>query len=195
MLFRDWSDAQAYALTVHLGARQWAWLNAADCPGGDCGVDQDSILIECALGARWGFYKFPPDPADDDPVGGQRLIWREVDQAVPVVGRFDREWLGTDPARVALGFDLALPLREQLKDAKRQWQILRRQRMRAGQLDSLAEPACRERLATMLRLLDADAAGADETAMTSIDVDWRDRLQLARALCAGGYRRLARLSD
>ena len=31
--------------------------------------------------------------------------------------------------------------------------------------------------------------------MTSIDVDWRDRLQLARALCAGGYRRLARLSD
>ena len=51
-----------------------AWLHAADCPEGDCRVDQDRVLIECAMGARWGFYKFPPDPADDDPVGGQRLI-------------------------------------------------------------------------------------------------------------------------
>ena len=44
-----------------------AWVAAAECEESDCRVDQDKVLIECALGARWGFHKFPPDPAVDTP--------------------------------------------------------------------------------------------------------------------------------
>jgi len=50
-----------------------AWVPAAECSESDCRVDGEKVLIECAMGARWGFYKFPPDPADDDPVGGGKL--------------------------------------------------------------------------------------------------------------------------
>ncbi len=171
-----------------------AWVHATDCPQGDCRVDQDKVLIECALGARWGFYKFPPDPGDDDPVGNQCLMWREADEPVPLIGANDTGWLGGEPARVALGFDLALPLREQLDQAKRQLQMVQRQRRRAGQLDTLADAAFRERLTAMLRLLDADAAGADDSAMAAIDEDWRQHLAQARSLCDGGYRRLARMA-
>ena len=169
-------------------------MHAADCPEGDCRVDQDRVLIECALGARWGFYKFPPDPADDDPVGGQRLVWREADEPVPLLGADDTDWLGMDPGRVALGFDLALPLRGQLEHAKRQLQMTQRERRRAGQLNTLAATSYRKRLTTMLRLLDGDTAGADGAAMARIAGDWQRRLRHARALCDGGYRRLARMS-
>ena len=168
-----------------------AWVHASECPEGDCRVDQDKVLIECALGARWGFYKFPPDPADDDPVAGGRLLWREADEPLPLIGADDTGWLGGDPARVALGFDL--PLREQFEHARRQLQMLQRQRRRSGRLDTLADASYRQRLATMLRLLDADGAEADDAALAAIDGDWRQQLQQARVLCERGYRRLARM--
>lgn len=39
-----------------------AYLNVAeDCTADDCSVDQDKVLIECALGAKCGFYQFPRD--------------------------------------------------------------------------------------------------------------------------------------
>ncbi len=53
-------------------------MPAAECQDSDCRVDGDKVLIECAMGARWGFYKFPPAPQDADPVGERRLVWREM---------------------------------------------------------------------------------------------------------------------
>jgi len=54
--------------------RQWrndprARAPASEC---DCRIERDKVLIECALGARWGFHKFPPDPAMRD--GGYRRM-------------------------------------------------------------------------------------------------------------------------
>jgi hypothetical protein len=170
-----------------------AWVRASDCPQGDCRVDQDKVLIECALGARWGFYRFPPDPADDDPVGAGRLSFRELDQQVPLLGPADHDWLGDEPARVALGFDLALPLRGQLEQAKRLLQLEQRRRQRAGEVQPLSLKARGPSLAVMLRLLDGQAAGAEAQALAGIAGDAVARLREARALQDGGYRRLVLL--
>lgn len=168
-----------------------AWVSATDCPEGDCRVDQDKVLIECAVGARWGFYKFPPDPADDDPVGAGRLVWREVDDEVVMVGPADADWLGADPSKVALGFDLALPLRAQVERAKRQLQLLRRQRERGGEVEARSVTTLHRTLTTMLRLLDATAAGAGGAQLATLDADWQGGLNEALELRDAGYRRLA----
>jgi hypothetical protein len=146
-----------------------AWVRASECPGGECRVDQDRVLIECALGARWGFHKFPPDPADNDPVGAGRLTWRAM-QPDPVLelGPEDLAGLGVDPCRVALGFDLSRPLRAQVEQAKRQLQMLQRQRVRDGTLTLASVAGRRDRWARALRLLDAEAAGAGPDALASV---------------------------
>lgn len=72
------------------------WVHAADCPEGDCRVDQDKVLIECALGARWGLHKFLPDPRDHDPVGQDRLTWREQPLDIPVLDKEGQAWLDGD---------------------------------------------------------------------------------------------------
>lgn len=167
-----------------------AWVPAADCPDGDCRVDRDKVLIECALGARWGFYKFPPAPHDNDPVGGGRLMWRAVEERVELLGERDTAWLGGDPARVAIGFDLALPLRDQVERAKRLLQVLQRRRVRAGEFRPQSIKAQAGSLTAMLRLLDAEAAGSGEAGYVQVDANWRALLDEAHALRDGGYRRL-----
>ena len=143
-----------------------AWVPVSECPDGECRVDQDKVLIECALGARWGFHKFPPDPADDDPVGAGRLTWRERPlRPIHVVADGEREWLGADPARVGIGFDLRLPLREQLEQAKRSLQMMQRRRRRDGGVVPLSVATCRERWTRCLRLLDAESGGSADPAL------------------------------
>ena len=168
-------------------------MPVSDCHAGDCRIDQDKVLIECALGARWGFYKFPPDPRDDDPVGGGRLVWRELDREAVVVGAEDRTWLGDDPSRVALGFDLSLPLRDQFDRAKRHLQLMQRLRQRQGLIEPLSIRSQGAALQVQLRLLDAEAAGADAVELAAISQDWVELLHQARGLRDGGYRRLAHL--
>lgn len=172
-----------------------AWVNVADCPEGECRVDQDKVLIECALGARWGFYKFPPDPADDDPVGQGRLAWREVEQHAELLGAQDTAWLGGDPARVAIGFDLTLPLRAQMERAKRLLQVMQRQRVRSGEVQPRSIETLAESLTLMLRLLDAESAGDGEQAYLQIDAHWPAWLDEAHAVRDGGYRRLLSIPD
>lgn len=167
-----------------------AWVRAEDCPGSDCRVDQDKVLIECAMGARWGFYKFPPDPDDDDPVGAGRLVWREVETDIPLVAEDDREWLGDEAARVALGFDLSMPLREQIERAKRTLQIMQRQRQKSGRVEVASVKAQRGMLCLMLQLLDAETDGAEDMMLGSIDVGWRSLLEQAHRLVERDYRRL-----
>ena len=136
-----------------------AWVPAAECTASDCRVDGEKVLIECALGARWGFYKFPPDPADDDPVGGGRLVWREFAVEPALVERESESRV--NPESAMLCFDLSLPLRDQLATAKRLLQIEQRNRVQAGSIKVPRVSAHREKLCRMLRLLDALEAGAD----------------------------------
>jgi hypothetical protein len=122
-------------------------------------VDGEKVLIECALGARWGFYKFPPDPADDDPVGGGRLNWRDF-ELEPVWT--DAELSSCESQYASLRFDLSLPLPAQLASAKRLLQIEQRRRIKLGLVRTPKISVHAARLCRMLRLLDALEAKAGE---------------------------------
>jgi hypothetical protein len=150
-----------------------AWVRASECPERECRVDQDKVLIECALGARFGFHKFPPDPADDDPVGAGRLTWRETPpDTVRDLGQGDLAGLGagfgSDPSLVALAFDLSRPLQGQVEQAKRYLQIVQRRRVREGAVTLRTVAGLRAQWACALRLLDAEAAGAGPGALASV---------------------------
>ncbi len=172
-----------------------AWVPAAECAESDCRVDQDKVLIECALGARWGFYKFPPDPADDDPVGNNRLNWREQQECAVHVDADDSSWLGERDDRVAFGFDLGLPLREQIERTKRQLQILQRHRLRSGRLTLRSIRGISAHLAEALRLLDALAAGASRQQCNERVPGGGCTLDQAEHLRDGGYLELVLLPE
>ncbi len=171
-----------------------AWVPASECGAGDCRIDQDKVLIECALGARWGFHKFPPDPAMRDAVGDGKLNWREntieiqrVDVGHPLAD--------DDAARIALAFDLSLPLKAQIEQAKRLLQLEQRGRVREGRILAPRAAAHAEEWRRYLRLLDAGASGASPSEMRATwpdaDID-ADRVEADR-LRDGGYRRIALL--
>ncbi len=139
-----------------------AWVRVSDETAGDCRIDQDKVLIECALGARWGFHKFPPDPRDDDAVVAGRLSWRPREQSVARLVEPGEAGV-LDPRREALvRFDLALPLREQLEQAKRALQLEQRRRSREEGLEMHRIRSLEPQLVRELRLLDALAAEAGE---------------------------------
>jgi hypothetical protein len=170
-----WRDLEAaYGSPPNRNFPAWrldprAWVPACMCPEGECRVDQDKVLIECALGARFGFHKFPPDPADDDPVGAGRLSWREAPiDPIRELGEEDLAAFGSIPAQVALGFDLSRPLRGQLEQAKRHLQWVQRLRVRDGSVTLVSVAAMRPQWTCALRLLDAEEAGADQGLIASI---------------------------
>jgi hypothetical protein len=141
-----------------------------------CIADNDRVLLECWMGAKWGFYKFPLDPARTAP-GTDELSWRPPPQIdAPVEA----------PWRLDLTFDLSLPLPPQLEAAK--FRLV----SRAAELrrQGLAAPKTvanqRARWTAMLRLLDGAAAPDANTA---------ELLDKARALVAGGYREILRLAN
>lgn len=172
-----------------------AWRSEADiagCGSEICPGENDQVLIECWMGAKWGFRKFPIDPAIELP---EDLAWRTFPLEV-----------GTLPAgatwqpqtqQLALIFDLSLSLPAQLETAKHH---LISQRMACGREGTLPPKNLREgaphwRLS--LRWLDALATGnvPDAIAQTlASDTPAEDAIA-ALALRDGGYRRLLQLEQ
>ncbi len=169
-----------------------AWRSVADDDCGECRIDQDRVKIECWMGARWGFYKFPLSPDTDAPVIGEQLSWREREQ--PVI-ELDAGDIGdTGGARVALAFDLAMPLRPQLEAARRFLQVRQAGLRRRGELEmcTVATQAGRWRL--MLQVLDAGAQGVARARLFAwlrrqpgFEGEPEEFLAAARALVEGGY--------
>ncbi len=73
-----------------------------------CIGEDDRVFIECWMGAKWGFHKFPLDPERVVP-GPDELSWRPPPQSDVEVG---------EPYRLDIRFDLSLPLPPQLDAAK-----------------------------------------------------------------------------
>lgn len=185
--FQAWkADPRAY-LTV-----------GQDCAADDCSVDQDRVLIECALGAKWGFYQFPRDPTRSAQEFDTPPVWREIERDVRPISAADLEYLGGDQRRVALGFDLDMPLKAQLERAR-----LYLGRVYAGvRRDAAFYPRTvnnyRERWCQYLRILDAQASGAREADYASIvsgEMPCADAVSEARRLRDGAYREILLLPE
>jgi len=77
-----------------------------------CLGEDDRVLLECWMGAKWGFHKFPLDPDHAHPPTPtpDELSWR----ALPAQAASDIE----APYRLDIAFDLSLPLTPQLDAAR-----------------------------------------------------------------------------
>ena len=148
-----------------------AW-DPALCTGAACAADdEERQLIECWMGAKWGFYQFPQDP--------HLAAWQlesPVNWRPPPGYRFDRPAAGeTD---LLLAFDLALPLPAQFEAAKRH--LVSRQL--ALKRKGLAVP----------RTLENQRAHWAEL-LAAWDGQSGARLDEARAMVECGYREILRL--
>ena len=173
--------------------RAWrAESEISGCGADTCPGENDQVLIECWMGAKWGFRKFPIDPAEDFPV---ELAWREQPLTVErlTAGEIDP----LPPARVALGFDLSLPLDGQLAMARRELALLRHGLAQSGALPPPSLKRGAPRWTLWLRLLDARDAGAfaDEIGPVLDLADPSPDLAAALAMSRGGYRRILMLGD
>ena len=141
-----------------------------------CVVEDERVLLECWMGAKWGFYKFPLDPERVAP-GPDELSWRPPPQSDGAVEA---------PYRVDLAFDLSLPLPPQLEAAKFRLVSRTAELRRQGHAAPKNVANQRARWIAMLQLLDGDDVP---------DTNSTELLNEARALVAGGYREILRLAD
>jgi hypothetical protein len=172
-----------------------AWRDEAvsgHCGAEGCAAEDNKVLIECWMGAKWGLRKFPLDPALARPVPGEELDWREQVLESPIVDVAAQDYLQQRQGKIALGFDLALPLEAQLTQARRLLIIERRGLDRAGSLPPRTVSSGRQAWILYLRLLDGVEAGADSNELAvSLNVAGVDTiLASARAMAHAGYRRI-----
>lgn len=140
--------------------------------GAACVTDEeDKQLIECWMGAKWGFYQFPQDP--------HLAAWQlesPVNWRPPPGYRFDRPALSA--SEMQLTFDLALPLPAQLEAAKT-WLAGRQAALRRqGQAVPHSLMNRRGYWAELLAAWDGQSGA---------------RLDEARAMVERGYREIPRL--
>ncbi len=162
----------------------------------DAGEATGPLLIECWMGHKWGFYKFPLDPAMEHPQVGTQLLWREVAVTPCLIGESDNEWLGDDPAKVAWGFDLRQPLGWQFEQAQRFLRVLQKQRSQNHSLRPETPAQQQEKWRRYLRYLDAEAVQATcEEIVEILQLDELNGLpQQAHEMIQTGYRRILILS-
>lgn len=171
-----------------------AWRSEATIAG--CGTEicpgeNDQVLIECWMGAKWGFRKFPPDPAIPHP---EEIDWREFPIDVEVIDPATGP-LPPAPEKLALIFDLSLPLPAQLEAAKRQLITARQTGYQTKQLPPRNAREGAPVWRRWLRLLDGLENGATLNAIAEALAlgDPERQADAAIAMRNGGYRRLLML--
>jgi hypothetical protein len=146
-----------------------------------CIGENDRVFLECWMGAKWGFHKFPLDPALDTPPTPDQLSWRPLPTPEPPPA--------DDAYRLDIPFDLSLPLPPQLESAKFRLISRAAELRRSGHPAPLGVANMRPRWMQMLRVLDAEVAkekmNAEDTAL----------LREAQAMVHGGYLDILRLAD
>ena len=129
-----------------------------------CAIEDNKILIECWMGAKWGFYKFPLNPNYCKPQIPAELLWRERDIVAKTLDNHakgmkvnnSREHLST------LQFDLRFSLKEQLDSARIQLANARRKAYKAGKIKLRLKDNV-VYWTYLLRYADAQAMGVSHT--------------------------------
>ena len=142
--------------------------------GESCIAEDDRVLLECWVGAKWGFYKFPLDPERTIPPGPGELSWRPPPApSAPA-----------DGYRLDICFDLSLPLPPQLEAAKFRLISRAAELRRQGLAAPMTVANQRTRWTEMLRLLDGRATPDEQD---------EGLLPVAQAMVQGGYLDILRL--
>lgn len=151
-------------------------------PSGElCVGEDDRILLECWMGAKWGFYKFPLDPQRTTPPGPDELAWRTPPAPAPRPAG--------DAYRLDIPFDLSLPLPPQLEAARFRLVSRAAELRRNGLAAPLTVARQRAHWTRLLHLLDTEAAG-ESVADTDVGL-----LLEAKTMATGGYLEILRLAD
>jgi hypothetical protein len=152
-----------------------------DATGDLCIGENDRVFIECWMGAKWGFHKFPLNPERPTPPSPSELSWRPPPASQP--RPLD------DAYRMDILFDLSLPLPPQLEAAK--FRLIGRaaELRRSGNPAPLSVAGQRVRWTQMLRLLDNEAAGG------SGEENGAGLLREAQAMVHGAYLNILRLEE
>lgn len=186
--FQRWKqDPRAY------GPLPGAASNSLDEATGElCVVDDERVLIECWMGARWGFHKFPLDPARSTPPTPDELSWRPPPPAAPLPEG--------DVYRLDLAFDLARPLPPQLEAAKLRLVSRAAELRRCGLPAPLSVASERAKWIRWLRLLDAQATCAtleaiEKSGLCDSVENCAQELDDALAMSRRGYLSILRLAD
>ena len=146
-----------------------------------CIGENDRVFIECWMGAKWGFHKFPLDPTRAAPPDPAELSWRPPP---------DPEPRPTDDIyRLVIPFDVSLPLPPQLEAAKFRLVSRASELRRNGLAAPMSVANQRQHWTQLIQLLDAEAAG-----------EWIDErnstlLHEAHVMRSGGYLEILRLAD
>ncbi len=149
------------------------------------------------MGAKWDIYEVTLSPDNIIPKVSNELLWREVDTDAVRVTDNNHEYLDGTDGKIALGFDLALPLKDQLEEARHFLAAEQRRLAQAGELPPRTVKACVADWTLCLRILDAETDGIPEEAIReALFPSPEDQPQLeelrnrAHRLRDGAYRRI-----
>lgn len=176
-------------------ARAWrAESEIAGCGTDTCPGENDQVLIECWISAKWGLRKFPIDPAVEFP---EDLVWREPEIPVTPVSPEAIAAMENAPELIALKFDVSLPLTAQLEAARRKLAAIRHSLARTGTLPPSTLRQGMPIWKIWLRLLDAlETVTPLPEIARALDLSIPDEaVSAARAMSAGGYRRILLLTE
>ena len=169
--FQRWKlDPRAYGPLPGAGESDLSNTASDLCVGED-----ERVLLECWMGAKWGFHKFPLDPRVYAPTPDE-LNWRPL----PAQAARDIE----APYRLDIAFDLSLPLPPQLDAARFRLVSKMAELRRAGHTAPRSVASERVHWTKLLQVLDGQLDNATQLARLTVE---------ARAMVETGYRKILRL--
>ena len=172
-----------------------AWVREGDpdlgCDNaaGACVIENGKIMIECWMGAKWGFYKFPQDPEKENPAYPGELLWREQELHPALLP--PGESASTQPELAAVQFDLRLSFSDQWEEARKLLAAERRARGKNGEL----RPRIRDNISLWQCCLDyldgkLDIAQCEKSGFTPKLI-----AEEATRLIKGGYRTIIMMKE
>lgn len=155
-----------------------------------CAVEEGKIMIECWMGAKWGFYKFPQDPDNACPDYPGELLWREQEREPSLLATGQE--VSSTPHYATVQFDLRLSFDEQWDEAIKMLAAVRRERQRNQSLRT----RIRDNVSLWqycLAYLDSNGAELDESIQSEYPADFLAK-EAAR-LVNGGYKTILMMRE
>ena len=182
--FQRWKqDPRAYGPLPNSDSRNLAQLAPSDL----CIGEDERVLLECWMGAKWGFHKFPLDPDLALPPAPDELSWR----ALPTKPASEIE----ETYRLDIAFDLALPLPPQLNAARFRLASRVSELRRAGHVAPKNVASQCKHWTQLLQVLDHENTNMDATLAPTASEAGACLDNDSQAMVRMGYLEILRLAE